>query len=144
MKSVLIIDKSLPIGVCSNVAAILGMTMGKTIPDLIGHELLDGSGNSHPGITTLPLPVIGAAKDVISFIRRSLTSPEYEGIHCVGFPVIAQSCRTYEEYAEKLAGAKFDDIAYLGIGLYGRTGKINQLTGGLRLLGSEADAAVAA
>lgn len=135
MKSVLIIDESLPVGVAANTAAVLAMSLGNRVPGLVGSDLRDRSGRVHTGITTLPIPVIGASAQIISAIRRSLCSAEYKEEYIVGFTRTAQSCKTYQEYAKKIADVPFDELQYLGIGLYGRSAKINQLTGGLQLLG---------
>lgn len=44
-KCVLVIDEELPLGIIANSAAILGMTLGKRMPELVGTDVLDKDGN---------------------------------------------------------------------------------------------------
>src|SRR3712207_3431053 len=103
MKAILIIDDSLLPGVAANAAAILALTLGCRVPELLGDDVRDASGEVHAGITRLPIPVIGASAATIRLIRRSLRSPEYRDEIVVGFTRTAQACRSYEEYAAKMA-----------------------------------------
>jgi hypothetical protein len=55
---VVVVERDLPVGLAANTAAVLALTLGKTAPDLIGHDADDAQGRSYPGLTTLPLPVL--------------------------------------------------------------------------------------
>lgn len=50
MKCVIIIDSELPIGIMANTSAILGVTLGKLIPEQVGADVKDASGQTHLGI----------------------------------------------------------------------------------------------
>ena len=58
MKCVMIIDSELPIGIVANTSAILGITLGKYIPEQIGEDVADASGQSHLGIITIPVTML--------------------------------------------------------------------------------------
>lgn len=40
-KCVMIIDEALPLGIIANTAAILGITMGMKMPDVVGRDVAD-------------------------------------------------------------------------------------------------------
>ena len=76
-KCVMILDEELPAGVLANAAGILGMTLGKQIPEVIGPDVLDKNGREHLGITAYPVPILKADKESSgrsgnSFISRNL------------------------------------------------------------------------
>lgn len=41
LKCVMIIDAELPLGVIANTSAILGVTLGKQVPEQVGPDVLD-------------------------------------------------------------------------------------------------------
>lgn len=47
-KCIMVIDENLPLGIISNTAAIMGITMGK--PEVVGADVYDRTGNEHLGI----------------------------------------------------------------------------------------------
>ena len=49
-KCVMVIDESLPLGIIANTAAIIGITMGKQMPEVVGADVYDRTGNEHLGI----------------------------------------------------------------------------------------------
>ena len=65
-KCVIVADEELPVGILANTAAILGMTLGKCLPDCVGEDIPDGSGLMHKGITNIPIPILKGNK---AFIR---------------------------------------------------------------------------
>ena len=50
----MILDSELPTGIIANTAAILGITLGKRIPQQIGEDVSDASAMIHAGIITIP------------------------------------------------------------------------------------------
>lgn len=49
------------------------------------------------------------------------------------FSALAQSCKTYDEYGERIASAHSENIELVAIGLIGPKKKITRLTGNLKL-----------
>lgn len=133
-KCVMVIDEALPLGVIANTAGILGLTLGKHLPETIGPEVLDKSGRAHLGIIQIPVPVLKADGEKIRELRRRLYEPEFAGLIVVDFSDVAQSCNVYDEYVQKAAGVEERDFHYFGIGICGEKKLVNKLTGSLPLL----------
>lgn len=57
-KCVIVVDENLPLGITANTAAILGITMGRKRPDVVGNDVLDLEGNPHRGIIQFPVPIL--------------------------------------------------------------------------------------
>lgn len=131
-KCVIVIDETLPIGLIANTAAILGITLGARLPEAVGANVRDGGGHQHEGIIEFPVPILKSSADAIGKLRLALYGGEFSDLTAVDFSDIAQSCKTYGEYIDKISAA--EDIRYLGIALCGNRKKINKLTGNLPLL----------
>ena len=43
-KCVMVIDENLPLGIIANTAAIMGITMGKQMPEVVGADVYDRTG----------------------------------------------------------------------------------------------------
>ncbi|QIB69340.1 DUF2000 domain-containing protein [Aminipila butyrica] len=134
MKCVMIIDSELPIGIVANTSAILGITLGKHIPEKVGSNVTDASGQAHLGIITLPVTMLRGNKEILRNLRERLHTPEFTDLVVVDFSDIAQSCNIYAEYIAKAAITTEEDYMYLGLALYGNRKKVNKLTGSMPLL----------
>ncbi len=133
-KCVMVLEEGLPMGLIANTAAILGITLGKALPEAVGNDAIDGSGRIHKGIIAFPVPVLRGSPEQIREIRAKLEQEEFEDVERVDFSDLAQSCKTYEEFMEKMAETPEEALRYLGIALCGEKKKINRLTGSLPLL----------
>lgn len=133
-KCVMIIDESLPLGLIANTAAIMGITLGKTMPEVVGTDVVDQSGNKHLGIIEFPVPILKGNAEIIKGIREKLYQPEYEELTVVDFSDLAQSCKTYDEFAEKMGQVQEEILNYLGVAICGPKKKVNKLTGSMGLL----------
>ena len=133
-KCVMILDENLPLGLIANTAAILGITLGKKLPEVVGADVLDRSGNVHLGIIEFPVPVLKASCDTIKAVRERLYRPEYQELTVVDFSDLAQGCRTYDEFIQKMGQASEETLEYLGIAICGPKKKVDRLTGSMPLL----------
>lgn len=133
-KCVMVIHEDLPAGVAANTAGILGMTLGKQLPEAVGPDVPDREGRRHLGIVAVPVPVLRADGETLRAIRERLYEPEFAGVTAVDFTDAAQSCRTYDEWQEKSARMEPGEMTYLGLGLCGEKKLVNRLTGSLPLL----------
>lgn len=131
-KCVIIVDETLPVGLIANTAAILGITLGARLPETVGGDVRDGGGHVHMGIIEFPVPVLKASSDTIKKLRISLYGSENSELTVADFSDIAQSCRTYGEYIDKISAA--EDIHYFGIAVCGEKKKVSKLTGNLPLI----------
>lgn len=133
-KCVMVLCEELPVGLIANAAGIMGITLGKYIPETVGECVQDQNGREHLGVIQFPVPILKASFDKIKAIRETLYDPAYEELIVVDFFDVAQSCKTYEEYIEKMKHVAEEDITYYGIALCGRKKLVNRLTGELPLL----------
>lgn len=133
-KCVMVIDCNLPLGIIANTAAIMGITLGKKIPDVVGCDVVDQTGNNHLGIIEFPVPILKGTKDSIKGIREKLYTQDFQDLTVVDFSDCAQSCKTYDEFIEKIAKVPESDLNYFGIAICGSKKKINKLTGSMPLL----------
>ena len=131
-KCVMIIDEALPLGEVANTAAVLGITLGGKVPGVIGAEVGDGSGNSHAGVIRIPVPILKASRAELGKLRLKLYERQLAELTVVDFTELAQGCRTYDEFVDKMSYAS--ELSYIGLAIYGDKQKINKLTGNLPLL----------
>ncbi len=133
-KCILIIDQQLSTGMKTNVASILSISVGNKLGRMIGPDLIDSSGVVHPGLTQLPIPVLGASAAEISSIRQDFIERKDEADVWIGFSTLAQQAHTYEDYTTNLQAVDAKEIVYLGIALFGNKKKVNKATKGLSLI----------
>lgn len=134
MKCVMVIDSALPIGIVANTSAILGITLGKHIPELVGPDVVDASNQTHLGITMLPVTMLRGDAEMLKSLRLRLYDAEFSDLIVVDFSDIAQSCNIYSEYAAKAAVTAAQAHHYFGVAIYGSKKKVNGLTGAMPLL----------
>lgn len=133
-KCVIVIDEHLPLGILANTAAILGITLGKKLPEIVGADVTDQNGNAHPGIIEFPVPILRGSPEQLRKIREKLYQPEFQELTAVDFSDLAQGCKTYEEFINKMCQAPENTLQYLGVAICGPRKKVNQLTGSMALL----------
>lgn len=134
LKCVMVVDEELPLGIVTNTAAIMGITLGKMMPDVVGEDVVDKTGNEHLGIIEFPVPILKGTADGIRNIRERLYQPEFEDLTVVDFSDLAQGCKTYDEFIGKMADVPECDLQYYGLAICGTKKKVNKLTGSMPLL----------
>lgn len=133
-KCVMVIDESLPLGIIANTAAILGITLGRQMPEVVGADVTDQSGHVHLGIIEFPVPILRGTTESIKEMREKLYQPDFADLTVVDFSDLAQGCKTYEEFIEKMSGVPESELQYFGVAICGEEKKVNKLTGSLPLL----------
>lgn len=133
-KCVMVIDEHLPLGMIANAAAIMGITLGKKMPEVVGADVTDKTGNMHLGIIEFPVPILKGNVESIKTIREKLYEPDFLDVTVVDFSDLAQGCKTYDEFIEKMAEVSETDLNYFGIAICGTKKKVNKLTGNMPLL----------
>lgn len=131
-KFVIVIDQDLSIGLMLNAAAVLSMTVGRLVDDVVGPDLADQAGDLHLGITSLPINILRADKGRIKQIRDE--AAQVDNLLLVDFSDVAQTCKNYHEYQTKLLNTGVEDLRYLGIALFGDSTQVARFTGSLGLL----------
>lgn len=133
-KCVMVFDGTMPLGLIANTAAIMGITLGKAMPTIVGPNVMDKAGREHLGIIQFPIPILKANSAQLEEIRKKLYQNEFSDLTVVDFSNLAQHCKTYEEFTNKMRIANESDFQYLGLTLCGPKKKINKLTGNMPLL----------
>lgn len=133
-KCVMVIDARLPVGLIANAAAILGISLGRKRPELVGADVRDGAGNLHLGIIEFPVPILRGDAAAIRSLRERLRAPEHSCLTVADFTDLAQGCKTYDEFVERMRATDAAELSYLGIAICGAKREVNRLTGSLPLL----------
>jgi hypothetical protein len=133
-KCVIIVDEDLPLGILANTAAVLGTTIGKHFPNLVGENVLDGSRKEHTGVVTVPIPVLKTSGAKLRELRERLFDENQDQMLVVDFSDVAQSCKTYEEYKKKISIVPEHGHRYFGLALCGDRKAVSRLTGSMPLL----------
>ena len=128
-KCVIVVDEELPLGIIANTAVILGITLGKTIPDVI-----DQTEKSHLGIIKFPVPVLKSSAEKLKYIREQLYQDDFHDLLVVDFSDLAQSCKTYDDFTQKMTQVPESALKYFGLAICGSKKKVAKLTGSLPLL----------
>lgn len=134
MKCVMVIDSELPAGIIANTSAILGVTLGKHIPEQVGDNVIDASNQTHLGIISIPITILRGDKEILQGLRERLYTQEFNELTVADFSDVAQCCNVYSDYTAKAAATPEKDHTYLGIAIYGNKKKVNKLTGFMPLL----------
>ena len=129
-----IIDRALPPGLIANTAAALSMTLGKLRPELVGCDLQDADGVGHRGITSIVMPILVSDADGLRDLRRTAAEREAEGLGVIGMTDVAQRAKSYDDYRQRLAATRQEELRYLGLCLHGPAALVRSLTGSLPLL----------
>ena len=133
-KCVIVVDENLPLGIIANTAAILGITMGMKMPDVVGNDVLDLEVNPHMGIIQFLVPILKGNTEILKKLRTRLFEPQFSELTVVDFSDLAQGCKTYNEFTHKMANTSESKLNYIGIAVCGNKKQINKLTGSMPLL----------
>ena len=127
-------DEELRIGIITNTAAVMGITLGKAMPEVVGEDVRDESGHTHLGIIEFPVPILRGSPESIKALREKLYEPDFQALTVVDFSDLAQSCKTYDEFIGRMAQMPESTLQYFGVAVRGAKKKVNKLTGSLPLL----------
>jgi hypothetical protein len=128
-RCVVVVDETLAPGLAANAAAVMAMTLGSKLPDLVGEDFTDGAGEPHAGLITTGLPVLRAPAGELRALRTRAVLAE---VGVIGMPAFGQQTNDYDEFRALVA--ETPEPAYLGLALYGPQKTVRRLTGSLGLL----------
>jgi len=131
MRIAIVIDQDLQPGLAANAAAALAFSLSGRVAGQNGPDVVDADGGLHPGILTVPIPVLKAEAAALAGLRAKAEAAE--GVSVLGFSAIAQAARDYGDYAARLAASRSGEIAYRGLCLYGEDRAVRSLTGAFPL-----------
>ena len=131
-KCAIVIAEHLPNGLAVNAASVLSVNLGDKVDGLVGGDVKDADGVTHPGVIYTPLPVLMDSADGIS--QMLTTAAADDELFFATFSSLAQSCKTYDEYIERMSAVPTSNVEVVGIVLFGPKKKVNKLVGSLPLL----------
>lgn len=94
------------------------------MPEVVGTNVIDQSGNRHLGIIEFPVPILKGSPVVMKEIREKLYQPEFQDLSVAHFSDLAQGCKTYEEFVEKMVAVPESSLQYFGIAICGPKKKV--------------------
>lgn len=127
----IIIDKDLPAGLAMNAASIIAISFGRTVENLVGPDMKSLDNVNYPGVIYSPLPILLASGEYLRTIQ--INAESNDDMDVMPFSALAQSCKTYEEYGEKISSVRSDSIELIAIGIIGPKKKVTKMTGNLPL-----------
>jgi hypothetical protein len=130
-KCVIVVDKALGLGHAINAVSVIGVSMGRSVEGLVGPDMQSRDGVNYPGVIYAPLPILFSNNELLrNILEKALEDDE---IQSIPFSALAQSCKTYQEYEERISEADNSTIEVVAIGLIGSKKNISKLTGSLPL-----------
>jgi hypothetical protein len=137
-RCVIVVDADLAPGLAANAAAVLAVTLGATVDELAGPDLVDADGEVHPGLFEKGLPVLGAERHALPELRaRALAA----GVGVIDIPAVGQQTDDYDDVRAHVERTATADLEYLGLALHGPRRAVSRVTGTLRLLGRSSPSA---
>lgn len=127
----IIIDQDLPSGLAINAASVIGVGMGCNVTNLVGKDLESLNGVSYPGVIYTPLPILTSSQKYLHQVFEAVK--DEEDIYVMPFSSLAQSCKTYDEYEDKMSSANNKEIQLVAVGLIGSKKKVTKIIGSLPL-----------
>lgn len=92
-KCVMIINQNLPAGVAANTAAIMGISLGKQKPQIVGPDVADKNGRYRPGIIEFPVPILKDSSENMQEIYRKLLLPEFSSLTAIDFTDLPRAAK---------------------------------------------------
>ncbi len=132
LRTVIVIDRELPIGRAANAAAILAVSLGATDPNMPGPELTDADGGLHRGLFPDGLPILAAKAVELSRLREQAAG--LAEILLIDFPAAGQTTTNYDEFRAMVAKTPPEQIRYAGVALRGSEQMVRALTKRFSLL----------
>lgn len=130
-KTVIVVDRHLPVGLAVNAASIVSAMVASACPQIMGPSVRTAD-SELPGVVLTPLPVLAGDSALLASVWGRAEA-EGSGVDVFPFTRLAQGCRTYEEYVSRAGGSARRDLELAAIGLRGPRRSVTSLTGDLPL-----------
>ncbi|AYD89965.1 DUF2000 domain-containing protein [Actinomyces lilanjuaniae] len=130
-KTVIVVDRHLPMGLAVNAASIVSAMVASACPQIMGPSVRTAD-SELPGVVLTPLPVLAGDSGLLASLWGRAEA-QGSGVDVFPFTRLAQGCRTYEEYVSRLGSALTRDLELAALGLRGPRRQVTSLTGDLPL-----------
>ena len=130
MKSAIIIDESLPIGLLANTAACIATGLFRDQPQAYGSEI-HGADHMFIPITKIPILILKKGTRDFHEILRRIHGTD---LHPMIFTKEGQSTADYNEYIKRTEGKSLSALHIIGIGIIGEDTQVTKVAGDIPLL----------
>ncbi len=130
MKSAIIIDESLPIGLLANAAACITTGLFHHQLQAYGPEI-HGTDHTFIPITKIPILILKKGKKDFNEIIRRIKDVD---LRCMIFTKEGQSTADYDEYIKRTEGKSLSELHIVGIGIIGDDVQVTKVVGDIPLL----------
>lgn len=130
-RCVMVMDRELSGGILANAIAVIALTVGQRHPVLVGEDLVDASGVTHPGLIPTGIPMLCASQAELQRIRQEALGRDCD---VVDFPVEGQQTKNYEEFGAMVSQIPSDDLKYTGLALIGQKKTISKIVKKIELM----------
>lgn len=131
-KLAVVLRDDLEPNLAANAAAVLGLSLGGRLPELLGEDGKDASGFVHTSLNTHPVPVLTASAEQLR--ELGIRAGTAQDVLLVGFNEVARRARVYEEYLRDLALTPTEEVDYVGLAVFGPRNVVTRLTRKLPLM----------
>lgn len=98
----------------------------------VAEDSEDASDGVHAGLNPHPVPTLTASAERLGELHARAV--DRKDVDVVGFNEVARRSRTYEDYTEALAWTPAEDVAHVGVALFGPRSVVTRLTKRLPLM----------
>lgn len=130
-RNVVVVDRDLATGLAVNAASIATSMITHAFPELMG-PAVKARHVELPGVILVPLPVLAADGATLDDLWTRCCA-DGSPVDAFPFTTLAQSCRTYGEYVQRMADSGPDDLRLAALGLHGPQKTVKALSGSLPL-----------
>lgn len=130
-KGIVIVNENLPVGLKANICAVLGMSLGKKYPEIVGGDIFTLDRESIPGITQIPLPILQSSSEKLSEIFDSHRNSD---VFMTIFDNSALTTKNYSEFQNKISCVNLAELQIHGLIAYGPKKTINKISADIPLL----------
>ena len=85
------------------------------MPEAVGPDVIDQTEKSHLGIIKFPVPVLKSSAEKLKYIREQLYQDAFHDLLVVDFSDLAQSCKTYDDFTQKMTQVPESALKYFGL-----------------------------
>ncbi len=130
MKSAIIVDETLPIGLLANTTACIATGLFHNQSEAYGVEI-QGADHTFIPITKIPILILKKGKKDFHEILRRIHGTS---LRCMIFTKEGQSTADYNEYIQRTEGKTLAELHIVGIGIIGDDVQVTKVAGDIPLL----------
>lgn len=132
LKWVVVVSSALPAGRAANAAICVAAATAREVDGLLGPDVVDADGSTHPGLPWAGCSVLAADAATLASIRTKADGSD--GVFVAAMTELAQSTRVYDEWLAGMAESHAADLEYYAVSVVGPRNRVDKIVGRLPLL----------